>query len=526
MRRRSLIGAAASLGLARPSIGRAQGARILKLIPQADVAVLDPVATTANVTRNHGFLIFDTLYGLDMDLRPQPQMVEGHTVGDHGKTWNLTLREKLRFHDGEPVRARDVVASIRRWAARDPLGNSLMAYTDELVAVSDNTLRFRLRRPFPLLPATLGKMQSNMCPIMPERLASTDPFRPLTEMVGSGPFRFVANERVPGARLVYVRNESYVPREDGVAGYTSGPKIVHLDRVEWNVVPDPATAAAAMRSGEADWLERPIPDLLPSLRRDPNLVVRANDPFGNLETLRFNHLQPPFNSPAIRRAILGAIDQTEIMTAVGGEDRTLWRAGVGIYPPASPWATDAGLEVLTGPRDYDRVKREIAAAGYDGGRVVMMVGSDIPDIVAMSQVGADAFRRAGLNVDYITLDWGTVVQRTLSQRPLDQGGWSCFFVPNLGIDDVDPAVNANIRGAGLKGIPGWAESPRLEQLHTAWLEAENDAQRRQISRDAQLQTWQDVPFVPLGALFLPMVLRRNVTGVVPGFVKFWGVSKA
>lgn len=194
-------------------------------------------------------------------------------------------------------------------------------------------------------------------------------------------------------------------------------------------------------------------------------MVRTTDPFGAMETLRFNHLQSPFNNPAIRRAILGAIDQIDIMTAVAGEDRTLWRAGVGVFPPASPWANDAGMEVLTGPRDYDRVKREIQAAGYDGGKVVMLVGSDIPDMVACSQVGAEAFRRVGLNVDYVALDWGTVVQRMLSQKPLDQGGWSCFFVPNLGIDDIDPSVNANIRSSGQNNISSWAASERLEQLH-------------------------------------------------------------
>ena len=527
MRRRHFIAAsvtAAALGA--PSISRGQSAKVLRLVPQADLALLDPIQSTVNVTRNHGFMVFDTLYGIDMNLRPQPQMVDGHTVSDDGKTWELTLRDGLMFHDGTPVLARDAVASIKRWGNRDQFGRSMMSYTDEVAAPSDRMIRIRLKRPFPLLPAALAKMQTNMCAIMPERLARTDPYTQVTEMVGSGPFRFVAAERVPGSRVVYEKNRAYVPRPNGEVGFTSGPKIVNVDRVEWLVIPDPATAAAAIQSGEVDWIERPIPDLLPVLRKNADILVKRNDPFGNMETFRLNHLQPPFNNPAIRRAILGAIDQTEIMSAVAGEDHSLWRAGIGVFPPGSPWANDAGMEVLNAPRDYDRVKRELAAAGYDGSPVVMLVGTDVPDIEACSQVGAAAFKRAGLNVDYRALDWGTVTQRIGSQKPLADGGWSCFFVPNRGDDDLDPSVNGNLRGLGLKGYPGWPTSAGLETLQSQWLEATDDTTRMRICRDIQLQVWQDVPYVPLGSYFLPMVFRRNVSGVVPGFAKFWGVTKA
>ena len=527
MRRREFLATAvAAATLAAPAIGRSQPAKVLRIVPQADLALLDPIQSTVNVTRNHGFMVFDTLYGIDANLRPQPQMLDGHTISDDGKTWELTLRTPLTFHDGTPVLARDAVASINRWGKRDQFGVSLMTATDELSAPSDRVVRFRLKRPFPLLPAALGKMQTNMCAIMPQRLASASPFTQVTEMIGSGPFRFLAAERVPGSRVVYEKNRDYVPRPGAETGFTSGPKIVNVDRVEWQIIPDPATAAAAIQAGEVDWIERPIPDLLPMLRANPNILVKANDPFGNMETFRLNHLQPPFNNPAIRRAILGAIDQTEIMSAVAGDDRSLWRAGIGVFPPGSPWANDAGMDVLNSPRDYDRVKREIAAAGYDGGRVVMLVGTDIPDIEACSQVGAAAFKRAGLNVDYQALDWGTVTQRIGSQKPLSEGGWSCFFVPNRGDDDLDPSVNGNLRGLGLKGYPGWPASPGLEALQSQWLDATDDTTRMRICRDIQMQVWQDVPYVPLGSYFLPMVFRRSLSGVVPGFAKFWGVSKA
>ena len=205
MRRRQILGAAlaaAARPLARPALAQADGSRVIRFIPQSDLTILDPLWTTAYVTRNHAFCVFDTLYGSDHLHRPHPQMVDGHVVEDDGKRWTLTLRDGLMFHDGTPVLARDCVASITRWAKRDAYGQALMAATDALMAGDDKTIVFRLNRPFPRLPEALGKIPSLAPVMMPERLAKTDAFTQVTEMVGSGPFRFVADERVPGVRVV------------------------------------------------------------------------------------------------------------------------------------------------------------------------------------------------------------------------------------------------------------------------------------------------------------------------------------
>ncbi|MBV8650685.1 MAG: ABC transporter substrate-binding protein, partial [Alphaproteobacteria bacterium] len=240
--RRLLLKATAALAVsgavAQPRIVRAASATTLRFIPSIDLAFVDPIyANSAQVSRNHGFMVFDTLYGMNTKLEVSPQMVEGHTVENDGLLWNLTLREGLLWHDGETVLARDCVASIRRWARKDAFGDALLQATDELSAADDRTIRFRLKRPFPYLPYALGKAAVPACFMMPERLASTDPLKPLAEVVGSGPFRFKADERVPGARNVYERFEGYKPREDGVTDWTSGPKIVHYDRVVWTTMP-------------------------------------------------------------------------------------------------------------------------------------------------------------------------------------------------------------------------------------------------------------------------------------------------
>jgi peptide/nickel transport system substrate-binding protein len=407
MQRRTMLGATAAgvVSLALPRIAAAQRQRVLKFVPQADLAILDPVWTSATITRNHGYLVFDTLYGTDADYRIRPQMVEGHTVERDGTLWRLTLREGLRFHDGEPVRAQDVVPSLLRWARRDAFGAALISATDELSAASDRVVQFRQKKPFALLPDALGKVGVNMPCIMPERLAKTDAMTRVTEVVGSGPYRFLANEWLQGSLAAYQRFDGYVPRTDGVASLTAGPKFSRFERIEWHIIPDAATAAATLQAGEVDWWERPTPDTLPLLKRNHNVTARILDPTGALQFLRFNHLFPPFDNPAIRRAVIGAVNQNDYMIAAAGTDTGMWNDHCGAFCPNTPLASDAGMEVLTGPRDLEKVKRDLAAAGYRGERVVFLGVSDVPEIEAICLVAGDMFRRIGMNLDYQTMDW-------------------------------------------------------------------------------------------------------------------------
>jgi peptide/nickel transport system substrate-binding protein len=299
LRRRDIL-AASIATLAAPRLAASAEQRVLKFVPQADLAAVDPVFTSAYVTRNHGYLVFDTLYGMDEHYRPQPQMVSGYTVDDDGKTWTFMLRDGLKFHDGTPVLGRDAAASIKRWGKRDTFGQALMAASDEIDAPNDKALRFRLKKPFPLLPNALAKAPSYMPCIMPERLAKTDGATQVTEVVGSGPYRFLASHRVQGAHFAYERFADYVPRPEGTPSFTAGPKQAMFDRVEWHVIPDPATAASALQADEVDWWEQPTIDLQPMLLKNSNIAVEVTDPTGVIGTLRLNCLQPPFNSPAIR----------------------------------------------------------------------------------------------------------------------------------------------------------------------------------------------------------------------------------
>jgi peptide/nickel transport system substrate-binding protein len=523
MQRRTLL--AAGLGtLAAPAIGRAQAASVLRYVPAADLAALDPVWTTASQTRDHAMMVYDTLYGLDNALSPQPQMLEGHLVEQDGLRWTLTLREGLQFHDGTPVRAADCVASIRRWAVRDGFGQALFAATDALAALDDRRMEFRLKHAFPSLPYALAKLTSP-CVIMPERLARTDPFTAVTDPTGSGPFRLKADERLAGARTVWERFPGYRPRAQGVAEGTAGPKVAHFDRVEWLIMPDGATAASALQRAEVDWLRWPLSDLLPVLRRARGVALKVIEPQGLIGKFRFNHLHPPLNSAAVRRAILPALSQADYMLAAVGDDRAMWNDGVGFFTPGSAMASDVGMEALTAPRSLDAAKRALAASGYRNERTVVMSPTDFPIYMAMANVTGQLLKQIGFNVDLQATDWATAMQRRAKPEPVDQGGWSVFHTGWGGIEETNPITNIWLRANGRGAAPGWPESPEIERLRDAWLRAPDLATQQALARDLQRQAFLDLPYIPTGQVFTPVAHRTDLTGMLLGLPAFWNIRR-
>lgn len=526
MKRRSLLAGLAATTLCAPSTGRAQGTNVLRFIPQTDITVLDPIMATVYATRDHSYMIFDTLYGTDSQYRTTPQMVDGHVTESDGRLWKLMLRDGLKFHDGSRVLARDCVASIQRWGKRDPFGQALLSMTNELSAADDRTILFRLKEPFPLLPAALGKLSPLVPAMMPERLAKTDAFTQVTEMVGSGPFRWKADERVSGARAVYEKFTGYVPRPSGTPDWTAGPKVVNVDRVEWTVIPDPATAAAALQSGEHDWWNYATGDLLPLLRKSRHLTVELLDPSGLFCLMRMNHLQPPFNNPAIRRALLGAINQKDFVIALAGDDPNMYRVPSGFFPPGTPLASDAGMTVIEEEPDYDKVKRDLHAAGYKGERVVFLSATDPAFVKTMADVGADMLQKAGMNVDYQVGDFGTLITRRNSRSPVGEGGWSVFMTALAGIDMLNPAVQAQLRGNGADSWIGWPNSPKIEALRTEWFHADTLEAQQAAGRQMQLQAFADVPYLPMGEFYQATAYNKRLSGVLKGYALFWNLRKS
>jgi peptide/nickel transport system substrate-binding protein len=508
--------------LARPGIAQSNAARILRFVPQANLTSPDPVWTTANVTRNHAYLVWDTLYGLDTDLQPRPQMCAGHELSDDALTWRFALREGLTFHDGEPVRSADCVASITRWSKRDTFGQIIAARLAGISALDDRRFELRLTRAFPLLPHALA---ANSCFVMPERIARGDAFRQIDEIIGSGPFRFVRDEWISGSRAVYARFPGYQPRQEPPS-FTAGGKIARIERVEWLVMPDPATAGAALQAAEIDWIEQPLIDLLPLLRRDPGIRVETLSSLGVIGVIVFNHLWPPFDNVKLRRALLPAIDQSEFVSAVMGGESGAASTGVGVFTAGSPLANTEGLDVLTGPRDIELARRLVKESGYKGERVVLLSPTDYPSLRAVAQVTHDVYRRVGLNVDFVETDWGTVITRRASKESLEKGGWSTFVTTADGLGLANPIGNNMIRGAGEKGWFGWPTSPRLRDSRDAWLDAADQPAQQRIANEIQRTVWDEVPYIPVGQWTLPIAHRANLTGLVRSpWPVFWNVAK-
>ncbi len=524
MKRRTFIaaGAAAAASLARPAI--AQGSKALVFVPQGNLVTMDAVWTTATVTRNAANMVYETLYGRDAQMNPKPQMIEGALVEDGGKRWTLTLRSGLAFHDGETVLARDCVASLKRWMVRDPAGQTISERLDALEVKDDRSLVFRLKKPFAGLPAALSKTQPTPI-MMPERIANTDPFKAYTEVVGSGPFKYNAKEYVSGNLAVFDKFDKYSPRNEPMS-YNSGGLRAMVDRVEWKIIPDSATAANALVSGEVDWLEAPLPDLLGMLRKSAGITVGVLDDTGYYGVLRPNWETGPTANVGVRRAMLAAIDQIEMMTATMGEDRSLYHAPVGMFLPGGPSANEAGMDLVRQRKSTAEIKAMLKEAGYNGEKITLFHPTDQVFYNAMVSVAAQAFRDIGLNIDEQSLDWGTVVQRRTSHETLDKGGWSMFPAGFPAVEYIDPLLATGIRANGKKAWFGWPEDAKLEQLREAWIDSTDPAEQKKLCEQIQARCLDLVTIIPVGQYLPPAAWTKKISAPPKGLCPvFWGVTK-
>ena len=529
MKRRTVLrgiaatAAAAAATGARVAIAQPARARTLRLAPQANLTLRDPHFTTTQVTTNHAWAIYDTLFAITANGEPRPQMAAGYSIEDDGRTCLITLRDGLKFHNGEPVLARDCAQSLIRWAAREALGQTASRFIDSWGVRDDRTVKISLKRPLPLLIPILARGGGSIPFIMPESIARTDPYKQVTEIIGSGPFRFVKDEFVPGSRVTYVRNADYVPRQEPV-DWTSGGKIAYFDRIEWHIIPDAATASAALQSGEIDWYKHVQPDLLPLLRANPNIVIADANPTGFNGIMRFNHIQPPFNNVAIRRAVMMAVDQGDYMASITAADPTAFRVCKSLLPCDTPDGREIGASAM--PGDLDRARAALKAAGYNNEKVVIISSTDFVTIGPLGDVSYDLLKRLGMNVEIVQTDWGTVTQRRASKETVDKGGWSMMHTWGSTTTIGNPVGQFFMRGMGDRGWFGWFKDDTIEQLTEQWLLAPTDQERASIADAIQTQAFQTVPSVPLGQFKIRTALRRNLTGYIVATGAFpWNIRR-
>ena len=519
---RALMAAALAVPLAFGSIpSNAQAETVLRVIPHADLKNLDPIWTTAYISRNHGYMIYDTLFAMDESFTPQPQMVDTWNTSDDGLVWTFVLRDGLTFHDGAPVTGEDVVASLNRWGKRDGMGQQLFSNTASLEATDEKTVVLTLSSPFGLVLESIGKISSNVPFIMPKRIADTDPFEQITEYVGSGPFVFQEDEWVPGSKVVYTKFEDYVPRTEP-ASAAAGGKIAKVDKVIWQYFPDNTTAMNALMAGEVDYFGQPAPDRAPILASNPDVTVEVNDPLGSIGFARFNHVLPPFDDVEIRKAAIMAMKQEDYL-ASGIGDQQFWKTCYSVYPCGTPLANDAGSDLMaTG--DIEAAKAALAATGYDGTEVVIMQPTDVPVLSAFSLVTGEKLRNAGFNVKMEAMDWATLTSRRALRDPVGEGGWNMFHTWWIGADVMNPMAIA-FSGNPDAGWFGWPDDAALEEARSGFATAATAEEKLALATAAQERLWDIGASGQLGQFFVPVAYRNNVKGLIKSPVQFfWNMS--
>jgi peptide/nickel transport system substrate-binding protein len=521
--RRTLLTGTAALAattVAAPYVHAQKRGGTLRFVPHADLKTLDPIWTTAYITRNHGYMIFDTLFALDESLKLQPQMVDKHTVSKDSMKYSFTLRDGLKFHDGAAVTAEDCVASLKRWGAKDALGRLLMASLSKMAPVDRRTFVIELETPFGLVLDAIGKPSASPAFIMPARVAATDPNDQIKEVVGSGPFRFSKDEWQPGNRVVYVRNPDYVPRKEKPSG-AAGGKLALVDRVEWRYIPDAATAGAALEAGEVDYWENVPLDFAPRLEKSANVTVFVPDPKGNQGILRPNHLHPPFNNKKARQALLLAVDQKNYLQAVIGNEKYYKTCPSIFMCGGLPYETAVGA-----PKpDLERARQLLKESGYDGRPIVVLDPTDTPFAHGAALVTLEVLKSIGAAVDLQAMDWATMVARRAKKEAPGQGGWNVFHTWSTSFDTMTPAVSSVLGGGGEKAWFGWPTSEAMEKLRADFAREPDAGKRKAIAEKVQLLAYDEVPYVPWGQFVVPGAFRKNVKGVLQfGATLLWNIT--
>jgi peptide/nickel transport system substrate-binding protein len=497
---------------------------VLRFVPQADLKNTDPIWTTAAVTETHAWMIYDQLFAEDAHFQIQPQMVDTWKESADKLTWTFTLRPGLRFHDGSAVTSRDVVASIKRWGTRDTMALKMMSVVSAVEPVNDRTFRIKLTRPYPLVLETLGKPTANELFIMKEEYAGhTDAFTQIKANIGSGPFRMIESEWVPGNKVVYEKFKDYRPRSEPPSEYAGG-KVVHVDRVEWIYIPDQATAMAALQRGEVDVLDKPDFDLAKVMEKDPSIRVEKI-PLTFQGYMALNNLWPPFDNVKARRAMLYLVNQPDYMAAIIGQKRYYYDFCGALFICGTPNETEVGDEALK-ENNPAKAKELFKEAGYNGYPIVVMDPTDFPVLHAAALVTTQKLREIGVNVDLQAMDWSTLTSRRAEKKDPKQGGWNIFHTwwthPNL----LRPVSHIGVSGACDKAWFGWPCDPKLQKLTTDWTFEPDAAKRKQLVMDIQREAYSFVPYVPFGQWQAPFAFSAKLKDMmITPSVTFWRVSK-
>ncbi|WP_395710577.1 ABC transporter substrate-binding protein [Reyranella sp.] len=520
--RRTFAAGSAALALA-PRVAGAQNKKLLRFVQNGNLTILDPIWTTAYVTRDHGYMIYDTLFATDEKGAIQPQMVDKYEVSPDKTLWTFTLRDGLEWHDGQPVTAEDCVVSLKRWQARDAMGQKLMEFVAALTPVDAKTFTLKLKEPYGLVLDTLGKPSSTVPFMMPKRIASTDPFKQIDSQVGSGPFIYVNAESKPGEKHVYVRNPKYKPRSEPASALAGG-KVAKVDRVEFVDMPDPTQQVNALIAGEIDMIENVPHDLLPLLKADKSVQTVNWNPLGQQFCIRFNHLTKPFDNLKVRQAALLCMRQEDYLKATVGEQQ-YYKVCTAAFVCGTPNGVEIQGDLLTKP-NFEKSKALLKEAGYDGTPAVLMQSTTLPVLTNTAPVTKSLLEQGGFKVDMQSMDWQTVVTRRTKKDPADKGGWSVFHTYAIAADILNP-ISANWMVADPeKAWFGWPNDPEMEKLRDSYARETDPAKSKALAAAVQNRALDQAQYGWLGMWYGPGAARANVVGWLKAPVTvLWNIEK-
>jgi len=523
MDRRVFAAGAAALVLALAPQADADNKKLLRFVQNGNLTILDPIWTTDYVTRDHGYMIYDTLFAVDETNTVKPQMVDKYEVSPDKTLWTFTLRDGLEWHDGKPVTAEDCVASLKRWGARDPMGQKLMDFVAELKPVNDKTFTLKLKEPYGLVLDSIGKPSSNVPFMMPKRIADTDPFKQIDSQIGSGPFIYVNAESKPGEKHVYIKNPKYKPRAEPASGLAGG-KVVKVDRVEFVDMSDPTQQVNALIADEIDMIEQVPHDLIPLLKKDKSVQTVDWNPLGQQFVLRMNWLTKPFDNPKIRLAALYSMRQEDYLKATVGEPQ-YYKVCTAAFVCGTPNGFEIKGDLLTKP-NFEKSKALLKEAGYDGSPVVLMQSTTLPVLTNMAPVTKSLLEQGGFKVDMQSMDWQTVVSRRAKKDPADKGGWSAFHTYAIAADILNP-IAANFTVAnGDKAWFGWPNDPEMEKLRDAYSKETDPAKSKELALAVQNRALETAQYAWLGQWYGPGAARANVVGWLKAPVTvLWNIEK-
>ena len=525
-RRSALMGAATAfamgLGLVAAPM-QAQAETVLRVVPHSGLKILDPIWTTAYISRNHGYMIYDTLFALDTKGNVQPQMVDTVTRSEDGLTVTMTLRDGLKWHDGADVTAEDTVASIKRWGGKDAMGQKMMSFVDDLSAADAKTMVFKLNTPTGLVELALAKPSSNVPFMMPARIAATPGDEQISEYIGSGPFMFNGDEWEPGVRVVYDKFDDYVPRSEPTDGF-AGAKIAKVDQVIWTPNRDIQQAINALNAGEVDIIESTPPDLLPLVEEGGQGYTQSPNLQGLQYTFRFNVLHPPFDNPKVRQALLYAFNQEDFLEATIG-DPNYFQTCKAMFVCGLPFETDAHMDGLL-ESNFAKARELLKEAGYDGTPVVLMHSTNVPVLTNLAPVAKDLMEAIGMTVDMQSMDWSTLVARRSKKDAPADGGWNAFATAWDAGDLFNPLAMAFLNSSCDKALFGWPCDEQIEKLRDDFARATEFDEQKAIVEALQAR-WVEYPtHIHLGQWNTPSTLRNNVSGYLSaGVPVFWNVEK-